>query len=141
MKVKGWFSLSCLMVVSQQHEGLQVCKNSVEKKQMSAIYLDEAERWSKDLTRMRARGPGDTENAMRSIERDYGVDYWILWRLRYRKSALRDIGVTAYMLLKAAYQAECERQMRRLKHEIALTNPDYVAAAKALLGEIDEEVK
>jgi hypothetical protein len=104
-------------------------------------YLDEAAEWSRSLTRMRARGPGDTDNAMRSIERDYGVDYWILWRLRYRKSSLRDIGVSAYMLLKAAYQAECERQMRKLQHEIVrteeVTGPDSpaVRAAKALVGE------
>jgi hypothetical protein len=89
---------------------------------------------------MRARGPGDTENAMRSIERDYGVDYWLLWRLRYRKSALRDIGVSAYMALKAAYQAECERQMRKLRNEIVTTEqiagPDSsaVRAAKAVAG-------
>src|SRR6266403_2525679 len=101
----------------------------------SSAYLDEAVRWSKDLTRMRARGPGDTENAMRSIERDYGVDYWIIWRLRYRRSALKDIGVTAYMLLKAAYQAECERQVRKLKNEIAVTSSDHVATAQALVNE------
>ena len=33
-------------------------------------YLDQAATWSKDLTRMKARGPGDTENAMRQIERN-----------------------------------------------------------------------
>lgn len=111
-------------------------------------YLDEAAEWSRTLTRMRARGPGDTENAMRSIERDYGVDYWVLWRLRYRKSSLRDIGVSAYMLLKAAYQAECERQMRKLQHEIRATEeiagPDnrVVVAVRALAGaDVEEEVK
>ena len=102
-------------------------------------YLDEAAEWSRTLTRMRARGPGDTDNAMRSIERDYGVDYWILWRLRYRKSALRDIGVTAYMTLKAAYQAECERQMRKLKNEIAITHSDHMATAQALVRETEGE--
>lgn len=110
---------------------------------VNAIYLDDAVRWSKDLTRMRARGPGDIENAMRLIEREYGVDYWILWRLRYRRSSLRDIGITAYMRLKAAYQAECERQIRKLKHEITITEqiagPDSAAvrAAKALVDEAD----
>jgi hypothetical protein len=120
---------------------LQVRKKRWSKKQMPQVaYLDEAENWSKSLTRMRARGPGDTENAMRSIERDYGVDYWLLWRLRYRKSALRDIGVSAYMALKAAYQAECERQMRKLRNEIVTTEqiagPDSsaVRAAKAVAG-------
>ena len=117
-------------------------KSLRKKKQMSdATYLDEAAEWSKSLTRMRARGPGDTENAMRSIERDYGVDYWTLWRLRYRKPVLKDIGVSVYMRLKAAHQAECERQVRKLQHEIARTEAiagadcAAVGAAKALVGE------
>lgn len=114
-------------------------KRWVKKQMPQVAYLDQAADWSKSLTRMRARGPGDTENAMRSIERDYGIDYWILWRLRYRKSALRDIGVTAYMILKAAYQAECERQMRKLKNEIAVTPSDRVAAAQALVRETEGE--
>ena len=90
---------------------------------------------------MRAKGPGDTENAMRSIAREYDVDYWTLWRLRYRRSSLRDIGVTVYMRLKAAYQAECNRQMRKLKDEIKLTEAvagpasPVVHAAKALVDE------
>lgn len=112
------------------------------KKQMSEVaYLDDAARWSKDLTRMRARGPGDTENAMRAIEREYGVDYWTQWRLRYRKSALKDIGVTAYMKIRDAYQAECERQMRKLRNEIKITEEiagsdhPLVAQAQALVGE------
>lgn len=117
-------------------------KLSWVKKQMSNVaYLDNAARWSKDLTRMRSRGPGDTENAMRSIEREYGVDYWTLWRLRYRKSTLRDIGVSAYMTLKAAYEVECERQLRKLQHEIIITEATAgpaspaIRAAKALVGE------
>ncbi|WP_342711530.1 hypothetical protein AAFG13_06720 [Bradyrhizobium sp. B124] len=104
-----------------------------------SAYLDEAVKWSKDLTKMRVRGPGDTERAMRSIEREYGVEYGVLWRLRYRRSQLKDIGVTAYMRLKAAYQAECQRQLRMLKHEIAITEAacgaasDPVVQAKALV--------
>lgn len=121
-------------------------KFSLVKKQMSNVaYLDNAARWSKDLTRMRSRGPGDTENAMRSIERDYGVDYWTLWRLRYRRSSLKDIGVSAYMHLKAAYEAECERQMRKLENEItateAIAGPDShsLRAARALVRACDGE--
>lgn len=99
-----------------------MCKKNLKGEAMSDVaYLDNAARWSKDLTRMRARGPGDLDNAMRSIEREYGVDYWTLWRLRYRRSAIKDIGVTLYMRLQAAYQAECQRQMRKLEHEITIT--------------------
>lgn len=85
---------------------------------MLSAYLDEAALWSRELVRMRSRCPGDTENAMRSIEREYGVDYWVIWRLRYRRSSLKDIGVGVYMLLKSAYQAECERQIRKLQREV-----------------------
>jgi hypothetical protein len=108
-------------------------------------YLDEAAEWSRSLTRMRARGPGDTENAMRSIERDYGVDYWVLWRLRYRRSALRDIGVSAYMALRSAYLSECERQLRKLRNELEITekitgpDSDAVRKAKALVCAQSEE--
>lgn len=120
-------------------------KNLWTKKQMSdAAYLDQAAEWSKNLTRMRARGPGDTENAMRAIERDYGVDYWLLWRLRYRRPALKNISVSAYMRLRAAHHAEQERQMRKFQNDIAkteaVTGPDnaVVVAAKALVGEGEE---
>jgi hypothetical protein len=133
---------SFVLSVTKQHEGLQVRKSLWTKNQMSdAAYLDEAAELSKSLTRMRARGPGDTENAMRAIERDYGVDYWLLWRLRYRRSVLKDIGISAYMRLKAAHQAECERQIRKLHNDIERTeknaraNRTVVDAAKALVGE------
>lgn len=125
------------------HEGTEkVRKLGLTEKQMSeAAYLDQAAHWSKELTRMRARGPGDTENAMRSLESEYGLDYWTLWRLRYRRGALKDIGVTVYMRLKSAYQAECARQMRKLQYEIEITEQvagsasTAVRAAKALVGE------
>jgi hypothetical protein len=122
-----------------------VRKNLWTKKQMSdSAYLDQAAEWSKSLTRMRARGPGDIENAMRSIERDYGIDYWLLWRLRYRRAILKNISVSAYMRLKAGYQAERERQMRILQNENGkleeITGPDnaVVVAVKSLVGEGEE---
>src|ERR1043166_9274279 len=90
-------------------------------KMSDAAYLDQAAAWSKDLTRMKARGPGDTENAMRQIERQYGVDYGFLWSLRYRRERLKIISVSVYEKIAAAYRAECERQMRKLAHEITVT--------------------
>ena len=108
-------------------------------------YIDAAEQWSKDLTRMKARGSnGDILGAMRQIEREYGVDYWTIWKLRYRRSTIKDIGVSIYMRLQAAYQAECEKQLRKLEHEIEITeaiagaDSDAVRAAKALVGETEE---
>lgn len=104
-----------------------------------AAYLDQAAAWSKDLTRMKARGPGDTENAMRRVEREYGIDYGFLWSLRYRRERLRTISISVYEGIRAAYRAECAAQMRKLEHDIKRTEeiagPDNnaVRAAKALL--------
>jgi hypothetical protein len=105
-----------------------------------AAYLDQAAMWSKDLTRMKARGPGDTENAMRSISREYSIDYGFLWSLRYRRERLRIISVSVYEAIRAAYRAECERQMRKLENEISRTeavagaDSNAVRAAKAVAG-------
>jgi hypothetical protein len=125
--------------VNIKHDGaLQVGKKGL--RMSDAAYLDQAAMWSKDLTRMKARGPGDTENAMRQIEREYGIDYGFLWSLRYRRERLRIISVSAYETIRAAYRAECERQMRKLEHELKrteeITGPDSnaVRAAKALLS-------
>ena len=112
-----------------------------------AAYLDQAAAWSKDLTRMKARGPGDTENAMRQIERQYGVDYGFLWSLRYRRERLRTISISVYESIRAAYRAECAAQMRKLANDIErteeITGPDNnaVRAAKAILGAAEGKVK
>lgn len=109
-----------------------------------AAYLDQAAVWSKDLTRMRARGPGDIENAMRSLERDYGVDYWFIWQLRYKRDRLKFLSISVYERLKAAYQAECERQMRKLANEVEITKQiagtsnAAVRASQALVDKASE---
>lgn len=124
-----------------------VQKKLTERQMSDAAYIDQAVVWSKDLTRMRARGPGDMENAMRSLERDYGIDYWFIWQLRYKRDRLKFLSVSIYDRLKAAYQAECERQVRKLQHEITTTEqiagPDNAAvrSAKALVGKDEGEVK
>ena len=109
-----------------------------------AAYLDQAAIWSKDLTRMKSRGAGDIENAMRQIERQYGVDYGFLWSLRYRRERLRTISISVYEGIRAAYRAECAAQMRKLEHEIKRTEEiagadnRVVVAVRALVGEADE---
>jgi hypothetical protein len=117
---------------------LQVRKRIL--KMSDAAYLDQAAAWSKDLTRMKARGPGDTENAMRLIEREYGIDYGFLWSLRYRRERLRIISISVYEGIRAAYRAECERQMRKLGNELKRTEEAagadnrVVIAVRALVG-------
>lgn len=121
---------------------LKVSKKILTGRQMSdAAYIDQAVQWSRDLTRMRTRGPGDIENAMRAIEREYGVDYWTLWQLRYARSRVRTMGVSIYVRLRDAYEAECARQVRKLRHEIEITQKisgpadPLVVAAQALVEE------
>jgi hypothetical protein len=118
-----------------------VGKKFLQGSEMSSVaYVDQAAEWSRKLTQMRARGPGDTDNAMRSIERDYGIAHSILWSLRYRRDRYRSIGVDIYARLSAAYAAECERQVRKLSHEIEITKAvagsvhPAVVSAEALVG-------
>ena len=106
----------------------------------SVAYVEQAATWTRKLTQMRARGPGDTDNAMRSIERDYGIAHSTLWGLRYRPDRYRSIGAEIYARISAAYAAECERQVRKLAHEIeitkAITGASHasVRAAEALVA-------
>ncbi len=67
--------------------------------------------------------------------------YGFLWSLRYRRDRLKRISKSIFDRIEAAYQAECQRQMRKLRNEIketeAVAGPDCdaVRAAKALVGE------
>lgn len=87
-------------------------------KMSDAAYLDQAVEWSREMTRMKSRGPGDTPNAMRQIEREYGIDYGFIWALRYRRKQLKIISHSIYLRIEAAYYAECERQRRKLDDEL-----------------------
>lgn len=120
---------------------LKVLKKFLTGKQMSeTAFVQEAALWSRELTRMRARGPGDADNALRGIEQEYGINYWTLWQLRYRISAVKKISAGAYTLIKAAYDAERHRQFNKLKRDIERTeviaghDDDVVRAARALVA-------
>jgi len=118
---------------------LQVGKKSLRGTMSEAACVDQAAQWASRLTHAESRGPGDIENAWRRLEARYGVPWRAFWALRYRRP--RDIAASIYLRLQAAYQAECERQMRLLTHELEITKaivgPDSaaVAAAQAVVGE------
>lgn len=102
-------------------------KKPLENEQMSsAAFVEEATDWARALVRRECRGPGDIEPAMRRLEARYGLPYSTLWRLRYRKP--KDIMVSIYARLQAAYLAECDRQQRLLRHERT------IAEAKTRIG-------
>lgn len=133
------------MFLNMQEVLLKVFKKFLTGRQMSeTAFVEEAAQWSRELTRMRVRGPGDAENALRGIEQEYGINYWTLWQLRYRLAAVKKISAGTYALIKAAYDAERGRQFHKLRRDIertaAIAGPDNhaVIAARALVDQTSE---
>jgi len=104
-----------------------------------AAYIEQAAGWARELTQAESSGPGDIPNAWDRLERKYGIPARAFWALRYRKP--KELSVSLWFRLKLAYEAECERQMRKLRHDIEITKaiagPDHaaVAAAQALVDQ------
>lgn len=112
-----------------------MCKLSLREDQMaSAAYVDQAVEMARSLVNREVRGPGDTENAMHRVERKYGVPYSTLWALRYRKP--KDILIGAFLKVAAAYEAQCQEQLKRLEHERAITQAT-TRLASHLVGAAD----
>lgn len=88
--------------------------------------------WADSLLKFESRGPGDLDNAMRRLARKTGVPYATFWKLRYRRPA--DVFASVYFRLRAAYEAECARQMDRLAHEVELTRTVAGAADPLVLA-------
>lgn len=82
--------------------------------------VDEAAGWAEALVKLAHQGPGDTVEAARHrASRKTGLPETVFWKLRYRRP--KDILASVYFALKEAYEAECERQEARLRHELEMT--------------------
>jgi LPS sulfotransferase NodH len=84
------------------------------------IGVEQARGWANKLIAAHHRGPGDTVDA--AIHRaavKHGLDPKSLWRLRYRTP--KDMLLSTWARIKEAYEAECERQEARLRHELEIT--------------------
>jgi len=119
-----------------------MCKKFLRENQMSsAALVEEAAHWAKAIVDREARCPGDLRNAMSRVARRNGLSVNLLWSLRYRKP--KDILASAYFSLRSAYEAECERQLRLLKHELqetmssASVDERLVREIQALVGSSD----
>jgi hypothetical protein len=93
--------------------------------------IADAQAWANELIRRESRGPGDMENAMHRLEARYGIPWRIFWQLRYR--APKDVFVGVYLQLKSAHEAECARQERLMRHELAIAEAK-VSAFQNLAG-------
>jgi hypothetical protein len=107
----------------------------------AAAFVDHAALVASKMIAREARGPGDIENAMRRIEARYAIPYSVLWALRYRRP--KQIAASAFAGIQRAYDLECERQIKLIEHERAITQAKsgfaaaLVRAADALVGEGD----
>lgn len=117
---------------------------------MTADHLpvDQAKWWTNGLIRSNHRGPGDTvDAALHRAAVKHGLDPKILWRLRYRTP--KDLLASVYLRIKSAYEAECERQEARLRHELEITKAlpptparlALIRETEALLAEAESQTE
>jgi hypothetical protein len=91
------------------------------------------------MVQWESRGPGDTDNALRRVARQSGVQYGAVWSLRYR--APKRIWADVYVALSTAYETARQRQLQALQNDIDTTaavvghGHPAVAAALAALGQ------
>jgi hypothetical protein len=93
-------------------------KQRLEIEQVSSVDL--AAEYADRLVKREARGPGDVEEAMHRIEARFGVPYSTLWGLRYRKP--KTIAADLFLRIRGAYLAMCERELRKLEHDLAVAS-------------------
>lgn len=110
--------------------------------------VEQARGWANKLIAAHHRGPGDTvEAAIHRAAVKHGLDPKALWRLRYRTP--KDMLVSTWSRIKSAYEAECERQEEKLRHELEITKRlpptadrlALIAETEALLGSASSEAE
>jgi len=84
----------------------------------------------------------DLDDAYSRFERQFGVGRWTIEHLRKRKAKTCDVSVFAK--LRAGYLGLCERQAKRLLHEIEMetlrgddSNSDLADRLRAIAAEIE----
>ena len=88
---------------------------SQEQTQMSAV--DTAKCYVRKMVERECRGWGDQRTALHRIGRLYGISTHALERLRSGRAKSVDAGLLA--VIRSAYLDLCERQVAKLRQEIA----------------------
>jgi hypothetical protein len=116
-----------------------MCKKALLRRLNMSAYVAEMRQWADVLVERERLNGSKIPSAMADIAQRAGLAFGDLWALRYRPR--RKPALEVYMLLKAAYEWECERVEARLAHELTLTKAmgrnavtsTVVAEAEALL--------
>jgi len=97
--------------------------------------IEAAYDYASRLVESEQRG-SDVDTALRRIEQRYGISPNQIIHLRSRRAKSCDLGL--FGRLRMAYLDLCERQMRRLAHEIAI---EKAADADADLRDLEAEAE
>lgn len=95
--------------------------------------------WVNSMVQREAKCSGDTINAMRRISNRHCVPYSLLWALKYRPP--KDLYVSAFEKLEAAYDKELRSAVSALDHERKLTEAKTGIGARivAAVNALDRE--
>lgn len=93
-------------------------KSQSQDQQMSAELVDTAGGYVRRMVEKEARGWGDQAQAQARLEARYGIPFYSLERLRTGRAKTVDAGLFAR--IRGAYLDLCERQVRKLQHEISI---------------------
>lgn len=101
------------------------------------IGVQQARGWANGLIAANHRGPGDTvEAAIHRAAVKHHLDPNSLRRLRYRTP--KDMLASVYLRIRTAYEAECERQEAKLRHELEIAKAlPSTPARLALIAETE----
>lgn len=102
---------------------------------ISARDVEEAQTKAKALCEREWRFHGDYEAAMHRVSAKYGIPFGTLWGLHYKKPKTVISGVLG--MLRQAYEAECARQLSKLRHELSITKETGNATDLDLVREIE----
>lgn len=93
----------------------------------ASTYVEEAVDKASWMVNREARGPGDTDNAMRRLEMRLGIPYSAFYALRYRRP--KSIGTELFVRICEAHETE------RARHKRLFENEDAKAAPRTKFGE------
>lgn len=101
--------------------------------------VEAAAHWVNLMVMREAKCPGDIINAMRRLSNRHSVPYSLLWSLKYRPP--KDLYVSAFEKLEAAYAKELRSAVSALDHERKLTEAKTGIGARivAAVNALDSE--